>query len=101
MYPRRCWDSGLILTLLRFIGQPVLHFLRRHSIASRTDHEAAARIRAGAGRPHLHRENQPAIPVRAKGHARRVRAIANGWLWLHGSGTFFVKFTEAGAELFA
>jgi len=28
------------------------------------------------------------------------RAIANGWLWLHESGTF-VKFTEAGAALFA
>ena len=28
------------------------------------------------------------------------RAIANGWLWLHESGTY-VKFTEAGAALFA
>ncbi|HZR88419.1 MAG TPA: hypothetical protein VFB02_16550 [Bradyrhizobium sp.] len=28
------------------------------------------------------------------------RAIANGWLWIHESGTF-VKFTEAGAALFA
>ncbi len=28
------------------------------------------------------------------------RAIANGWLVLHESGTF-VKFTQAGAELFA
>ena len=28
------------------------------------------------------------------------RAIANGWLWLHESGTF-VKFTEAGVALFA
>ena len=28
------------------------------------------------------------------------RAIANGWLWLHEGGTF-VKFTEAGAALFA
>lgn len=28
------------------------------------------------------------------------RAIANGWLWLHESGTY-VKFTEAGAGLFA
>ena len=26
MYPPRCWDSGLILTLLRLIGQRVLHF---------------------------------------------------------------------------
>ena len=28
------------------------------------------------------------------------RAIASGWLWLHESGTF-VKFTEAGAAVFA
>ena len=28
------------------------------------------------------------------------RAIANGWLWMHESGTF-VKFTEAGAAMFA
>ena len=27
-------------------------------------------------------------------------AIARGWLWLHESGTY-VKFTQAGAELFA
>ena len=27
-------------------------------------------------------------------------AIAKGWLWRHKSGTY-VKFTEAGAELFA
>jgi hypothetical protein len=27
-------------------------------------------------------------------------AIAKGWLWLHESGTY-VKFTEAGAALFA
>ena len=28
------------------------------------------------------------------------RAIAKGWLWLHESGTY-VKFTQAGADLFA
>jgi len=28
------------------------------------------------------------------------RAIANGWLWRHESGVY-VKFTEAGADLFA
>ncbi len=27
-------------------------------------------------------------------------AIANGWLWLHKSGTY-VRFTQSGAELFA
>ena len=28
------------------------------------------------------------------------RSIAKGWLWLHESGTY-VKFTQAGADLFA
>jgi hypothetical protein len=28
------------------------------------------------------------------------RAIANGWLWLHESGTY-LKFAEAGAAMFA
>jgi hypothetical protein len=28
------------------------------------------------------------------------RAVAKGWLWRHESGTY-VKFTDAGAELFA
>jgi hypothetical protein len=28
------------------------------------------------------------------------RAISNGWLWLHDSGTY-VKFTESGAIMFA
>ena len=28
------------------------------------------------------------------------RAIAKGWLWRHESGTY-IKFTDAGAELFA
>jgi len=28
------------------------------------------------------------------------RAIANGWLWQHESGVY-VKFTQAGADLFA
>jgi len=32
--------------------------------------------------------------------AALARAIALGWLWLHESGTY-VKFTEAGADLFA
>ena len=29
-----------------------------------------------------------------------ARAVTSGWLWLHESGTY-VKFTPAGAELFA
>jgi hypothetical protein len=32
--------------------------------------------------------------------AALARAIKLGWLWLHESGTY-VKFTEAGADLFA
>jgi hypothetical protein len=32
--------------------------------------------------------------------AALARAIELGWLWLHESGTY-VKFTEAGADLFA
>lgn len=37
---------------------------------------------------------------RAEYKAGLDRAIANGWLVLHESGTF-VKFTQAGADLFA
>ena len=32
--------------------------------------------------------------------AALARAISKGWLWLHESGTY-VKFTPAGAEMFA
>jgi hypothetical protein len=32
--------------------------------------------------------------------AGMARAIANGWLWMHESGTY-VRFTQAGADLFA
>ena len=32
--------------------------------------------------------------------AALARAVALGWLWLHESG-IYVKFTEAGADLFA
>ncbi len=32
--------------------------------------------------------------------AARAQAVTLGWLWLHESGTY-VKFTPAGAELFA
>ena len=33
-------------------------------------------------------------------HAALIRTISKRWLWLHESGTY-VKFTPAGAELFA
>jgi hypothetical protein len=45
-------------------------------------------------------------PRRAHNHLGERRAagdgggIAKGWLWRHESGTY-VKFTDAGAELFA
>jgi hypothetical protein len=33
-------------------------------------------------------------------HVARATALSSGWLWLHESGTY-VKFTQAGTELFA
>jgi hypothetical protein len=56
------------------------------------------------GRIHIEKINGPmlfqlkATPAEYK--AGLDRAIANGWLVLHESGTF-VKFTQAGADLFA
>jgi len=56
------------------------------------------------GRIHIEKINGPmlfqlkATPAEYK--AGLDRAIANGWLVLHESGTF-VRFTQGGAELFA
>jgi hypothetical protein len=56
------------------------------------------------GRIHIEKINGPmllaekATPAEYK--AGLDRAIAEGWLVLHESGTY-VKFTQAGAELFA
>jgi len=55
------------------------------------------------GRIHIEKINGPFLreggsPAEYK--AGLDLAIANGWLWLHESGTF-VRFTQAGAELFA
>jgi hypothetical protein len=56
------------------------------------------------GRIHIEKLNGPflfkegASPAEYK--AGLDLALARGWLWLHESGTF-VKFTPAGAELFA
>jgi hypothetical protein len=56
------------------------------------------------GRIHIEKINGPmlfqlkATPAEYK--AGLDRAIANGWLVLHESGTF-VRFTQAGADLFA
>jgi hypothetical protein len=58
----------------------------------------------GSGRPHLHRRvNGPFLEEGGtpdQFRAALTLAIKLGWLWLHESGTY-VKFTAAGAELFA
>jgi hypothetical protein len=56
------------------------------------------------GRIYIEKINEPLL-YRLKGtpaeyKAGLERAIANGWLPLHGSDTY-VKFTEAGAVMFA
>ena len=56
------------------------------------------------GRIHIELINGPMLFVHkatpAEYKAGLDLAIAQGWLWLHESGTY-VKFTQAGAELFA
>ena len=65
---------------------------------------AEPRRRARPGRPHLYRAGQWPLSRRRRQSGRIPRgierAIAKGWLWRHESGTY-VKFTDAGAELFA
>ncbi|HLG82526.1 MAG TPA: hypothetical protein VKY22_16040 [Bradyrhizobium sp.] len=56
------------------------------------------------GRIHIEKINGPFL-YQHKGTPAEYKAgldlaIARGWLWLHESGTY-VKFTEAGAALFA
>ena len=55
------------------------------------------------GRIYTERVNAPFLAAGGNGEDFRAgieRAIALGWLWLHESGTY-VKFTDAGAALFA
>jgi hypothetical protein len=55
------------------------------------------------GRVYIEKINEPLCQLKgtpAEYKADLDRAIANGWLWLHESGTY-VKFTEAGATMFA
>ena len=55
------------------------------------------------GRIYIERVNAPFLAAGDTGtdfRAGIARAIALGWLWLHESGTY-VKFTDAGAALFA
>jgi hypothetical protein len=61
--------------------------------------------RAGKGWPHLHRDDQRPVSIQGRGHPADYKvglelAIARGWLRKRGSGTY-VKFTQAGADLFA
>jgi hypothetical protein len=74
-------------------------------IAARKLVELANAVEAAQdGRIHIEKINGPmlfqlkATPAEYK--AGLDRAIANGWLVLHESGTF-VRFTQAGADLFA
>jgi hypothetical protein len=56
------------------------------------------------GRIHIEKINGPFLFTHggspAEYGAGLDLAIARGWLWMHESGTY-VKFTQAGAELFA
>jgi hypothetical protein len=55
------------------------------------------------GRIYIERVNAPFLAAGGSGNDFRAgvaRAIAQGWLWRHESGTY-LKFTEAGAALFA
>ena len=86
-----------------------MKFVERHSFA---DPDVAARklveIANGAeavqdGRIYIERVNEPFLAAGGSADQFRTgieRAIALGWLWRHESGTY-VKFTEAGAALFA
>ena len=62
------------------------------------------RRRSRAGRSDLHRAGECAVlAVGGTGDDFRAGiecAIALGWIWMHESGTY-VKFTDAGAALFA
>ena len=55
------------------------------------------------GRIYIERVNAPFLAAGGSGKDFRAgiaRAIAQGWLWLHESGTY-VRFTDSGAALFA
>ena len=80
----------------------------RHPFA---DPDAAARklveiansLEAVQDRIYIERVNGPVLAAGGSGDQFRAgieRAIALGWLWRHESG-IYVRFTEAGAALFA
>ena len=87
-----------------------MNFFERRPFA---DPEVAARkiieIASGVettqdGRIHIEKISGPFLyqlkGTPAEYKAGLDRAISNGWLWLHDSGTY-VKFTESGAIMFA
>ena len=64
---------------------------------------ANAREAVQNGRIYIELINSPFLKAGGTPYQYRAalaRAVALGWLWLHESGTY-VKFTSAGAELFA
>jgi hypothetical protein len=73
-------------------------------VAARKLIEIANGVEAIHGRIHIEKINGPFLyefnGSPAEYRAGLDRAIANGWLWKHESGTY-VKFTPAGADLFA
>jgi len=85
---------------------------REHDTFARRADAAARKLleRANAfepvqdGRIYIEKINGPFLyqlkGTPAEYKAGLERAIAQGWLWLHGSGTY-VKFTDVGAALFA
>ena len=74
-------------------------------VAARTIIEIANGVEAAQdGRIHIEKISGPFLyqlkGTPAEYKAGLDRAISNGWLWLHDSGTY-VKFTESGAIMFA
>ena len=73
-------------------------------IAARKIVEIANGVEAAQdGRIYIERVNAPFLAAGGAGDDFRAgleRAVALGWLWHHESGTY-VKFTDAGAALFA
>jgi hypothetical protein len=64
---------------------------------------ATTLFEAQESRIYIERVNAPVLAAGGSGEDFRAgieRAIALGWLWRHESGTY-VKFTDAGAALFA
>jgi hypothetical protein len=73
-------------------------------IAARKLVEIASTVEPGKeGRIYIELVNQPFLDAGAKPgqfRAALARSIELGWLWRHDSGTY-LKFTQAGADLFA